>query len=191
MTVDTSPLALPRFGEPWTLDDLERLPPDDTMKYEIIDGSLVVSPRAGVYHNGIAAELCRLLTLQAPPHLLTSMESGVSVRDGTTYYEPDALLAVRAAFKERSPGHLQPSDVLIVIEVLSKSNRGHDLVTKRHYYAVAGIPQYWIADPDEQTLTLLALGDDGAYVQRAVLRRGERWKSDEPFPLVIDLAEVF
>jgi Uma2 family endonuclease len=121
MTVDISPLALPRYGEPWTVDDLERLPPDDTMKYEIVDGSLVVSPRADVYHNGIAA----------------------------------------------------------------------DLVTKRHYYAVAGIPQYWIADPDEQTLTLLTLDDDGTYAERAVVRPGERWKSDEPFPLTIDPAEIF
>jgi Uma2 family endonuclease len=191
MTVDTSPLALPRFGEPWTVDDLERLPPDNTMKYEIIDGSLVVSPRAGVYHNGIAAKLCRLLTLQAPPHLLTSMESGVKVRGGTTYYEPDALLAVETAFKQRNADHLHPSDVLIVIEVLSKSNRGHDLVTKRHYYAFAGIPQYWIADPDEQTLTVLTLGEDGGYADRAVVRPGGRWTSDEPFPLAIDPAEIF
>ncbi|GII24937.1 Uma2 family endonuclease [Planosporangium mesophilum] len=191
MTVDISPLALPRYGEPWTVDDLKRLPPDHTMKYEIIDGSLVVSPRAGVYHNGIAAKLCRLLTRQAPEHLLTSMESGVKVRGGATYFEPDALLVVEAAFNQREADHLHPSDVPIVIEVLSSSNRGHDLVTKRHYYAVAGIPQYWIADPDEQTLTVLVLGDDGAYAERAVVRPGEQWKSDEPFPLVIDPAEIF
>lgn len=191
MTVDTSPLALPRYGEPWTVDDLKRLPPDNTMKYEIIDGSLVVSPRADVYHNGIAADLCRLLTLQAPRHLLASMESGVKVRGGTTYYEPDALLAVRAPFKQRGTDHLHPSDVLIVIEVLSKSNRGYDLVVKRHSYAVAGIPQYWIADPDAQTLTVLALAEDGSYTERAVVRPGEQWKCDEPFPLTIDPAEIF
>ncbi|NJC68928.1 Uma2 family endonuclease [Planosporangium thailandense] len=191
MTVDTSPLALPRYGEPWTVDDLKRLPPDNTMKYEIIDGSLVVSPRADVYHNGIAAHLCRLLTLQAPRHLLTSMESGVAVRGGMTYYEPDALLAVAAAFKQRDADHLDPSDVLIVVEVLSKYNRRHDLVTKRHYYAVAGIPQYWIADPDQQTLTVLTLADDGSYAERAVVRPGEQWKSDEPFPLTVDPAEIF
>jgi Uma2 family endonuclease len=191
MTVDTSPLALPRYGEPWTVDDLERLPPDNTMKYEIIDGSLVVSPRADVYHNGIAAKLCRLLTRQAPEHLLASMESGVKVRGGTTYYEPDALLATEAAFNQRGVDHLQPSNVLIVVEVLSKSNRGYDLVTKRHSYAAAGIPQYWIADPDERTLTVLTLGENGSYEERTVVRPCEQWKSDEPFPLTTDPAEIF
>ncbi|HEV7899670.1 MAG TPA: hypothetical protein VGP31_17690 [Planosporangium sp.] len=32
---------------------------------------------------------------------------------------------------------------------------------------------------------------DASYEERAVVRPGERWKSDEPFPLVIDPAEVF
>ena len=166
MTVDISPLALPHRGEPWTVDDLDRLPPDTTMRYEIIDGSLVVSPRAGVYHNGVAAKICRLLTLQAPRHLLTSMEHGVKVRGGTTYFEPDALLAVEAAYKQRDLDHLSPSDVLIVIEVLSRSNRGHDLVTKRHHYAVAGIPQYWVVDHDPaQTVTMYRLASDHYVVQ--------------------------
>jgi Uma2 family endonuclease len=94
-------------------------------------------------------------------------------------------------YKERGLDHLQPSDVLLVVEVLSRSNRGHDLVTKRHYYAVAGIPHYWIADPDEQTLTILTRNDDGQYEERAVLRPGDSWKTDEPFPLTIDPAEIF
>jgi Uma2 family endonuclease len=161
------------------------------MKYEIIDGSLVVSPRADVYHGGVAAEISRLLTFQAAPHLLASMQNGVKVRGGTTYFEPDVVLAPRSVYKERGLDHLQPSDVLLVVEVLSRSNRGHDLVTKRHYYAVAGIPHYWIADPDEQTLTILTRNDDGQYEERAVLRPGDSWKTDEPFPLTIDPAEIF
>ncbi len=191
MTVDTSPLALPRWGEPWTVDDLDRLPPDNTMKYEIIDGSLVVSPRADVYHSGVAAKICRLLTFQAPPHLLASMENGVEVRGGTTYFEPDVLLALEAAYRQRDADYLHPSDVLIVGEVLSRSNRAHDLVTKRHHYAVAGIPHYWFADPDEQTLTILTRNDDGHYEEQAVLRPGDSWKTDDPFPLTIDPAEIF
>ncbi len=62
MTVDSIPLAPPRLGEPWTVDDLDRLPPDTAMKYEIIDGSLVVSPLAGAYHGGIASEIWFVLS---------------------------------------------------------------------------------------------------------------------------------
>jgi Uma2 family endonuclease len=190
MTVDTIPLVPPRRGEPWTVEDLDQLPPDNGMKYEILDGSLVVRPRANTYHDGVAAEICYLFSSQGPREYLASMEAGLKVRDGTTYLVPDAVLAARSAYKNRDTDYLSPSDVLIVVEVLSRSNRGHDLVTKRHYYAVAGIPQYWIADPDEQTITVLAL-DDKTYVERVVVKRGDTWRTDTPFPLTIIASEIF
>ena len=45
---------------------------------------------------------------------------------------------------------------LLVIEVLS-SNRAHDLVTKFRKYAQAGLPRYWVVDPDARTVTAFAL----------------------------------
>jgi Uma2 family endonuclease len=63
-------------------------------------------------------------------------------------------------------------------------------VQKRHDYAVAGIPQYWIVDPDAQTITVLAL-DGKMYVERAVLKPGDIWHTDEPLSLTIDPAKVF
>jgi hypothetical protein len=35
--------AWPRWGEPFTVDDLDRMP-DDGRRYELIDGMLIVSP---------------------------------------------------------------------------------------------------------------------------------------------------
>jgi Uma2 family endonuclease len=64
-----------------------------------------------------------------------------------------------------SPAHIVrrgiegPPDLLI--EVLSPSNRGHDLVTKRSLYARAGVREYWIVDPEAKTLEILSL-DQGA-----------------------------
>jgi Uma2 family endonuclease len=190
MTVDTIPLVPPRWGEPWTVEDLDQLPPDNGMKYEILDGSLVMSPRSNTYHDGVAAELCYIFTSQGPRTYLASMEAGIKVRGGTTYLVPDALLAVRSAYKNRDTDYLDPANVLIVVEVLSRSNRAHDLVTKRHHYAVAGIAHYWIADPDEQTLTVLGL-DGKAYTERVVLKPGDRWQTDDPFALTIEAAEIF
>ena len=56
----------------------------------------------------------------------------------------------------------------IVVEVLS-SDRNRDLVAKRRLYEDAGILEYWIVDGGADTLTPLALGDDGTYHERAVL----------------------
>jgi Uma2 family endonuclease len=50
----------------------------------------------------------------------------------------------------------------LLIEVLSPSNRGHDLVTKRALYSRAGVREYWIVDPVSQTVELLTLDRDSS-----------------------------
>lgn len=59
----------------------------------------------------------------------------------------------------------------LVMEVLS-SDRNRDLVTKRREYAQAGIPEYWIIDPEQQTITVLTLSGD-AYEIYGHFGRGE------------------
>jgi Uma2 family endonuclease len=82
--------------------------------------------------------------------------------------------------------------VLLVVEVLSPSNAKTNLLLKRHEYAAGGIPLYWIVDPERETLTVLTLDGSGErYVESAVVRPGEPWKTDEPFPVTLDLAEIF
>jgi Uma2 family endonuclease len=74
------------------------------------------------------------------------------------------------------------------VEVLSPSNRGTDLVTKRHYYAAAGIAQYWLVDHTARTLTVLELDGD-TYRETALVEPGTTWKTDQPFALMIDPAD--
>ena len=59
----------------------------------------------------------------------------------------------------------------LVVEALS-SDRGRDLVMKRAVYAEAGIPEYWIVDPVNDTITVLELSGS-EYVERAVLGRSD------------------
>src|SRR5205823_1127269 len=49
----------------------------------------------------------------------------------------------------------------LVMEVVSPDpkSRNRDLVKKRREYARAGIPEYWIVDPQEQRITVLTLAD--------------------------------
>jgi len=74
--------------------------------------------------------------------------------------------------------------------VLSGSNRGFDLVQKRHDYAAAGIPRYWIVDPRDETITVLSLPEGkSAYEEEAVVKAA--WTTDFPYPLTVDPAEIF
>ena len=48
----------------------------------------------------------------------------------------------------------------MVAEVLSESDPDRDLVTKRLEYARAGIPHYWIVDPDHKSIVTLEIVGD-------------------------------
>ena len=62
-----------------------------------------------------------------------------------------------------------------VMEVLSheQSWRDWDLVRKRADYAQAGIPEYWIVDPETETITVLTLGS-GEYHPHGEFTQGTK-----------------
>jgi Uma2 family endonuclease len=52
----------------------------------------------------------------------------------------------------------------LVIEVVSPSNRGRDLLTKRALYARAGVREYWLVNPEARTIEILALDRDAFHL---------------------------
>ena len=66
----------------------------------------------------------------------------------------------------------------LVVEVLSPDDPDRDLVVKRAEYAAAGIGEYWIVDPERETVTVLGLAADSRrtsdYVEHGAFGRGAR-----------------
>ncbi len=184
MTV-TDSLMRPKHADGWTIDDFDRLP-DDEMRYEIVDGSLLVTPPSFVPHGRATNRLHNLLAAQAQVGFEVGQNLGVTIRGPRTCFVPDIAVFHATAYA-RDAGYLDAGDALLVVEVLSPSNRGTDLVTKRHFYAAGGIRQYWIVDQTAGTLTVLELTGD-AYQETAVVRPGTSWTSEYPFPLTLDPA---
>ena len=186
----SSPPARPSHGGDWTIEDLFELP-DDNNRSELRDGSLLVPPSPAAPHFSAASLLARVLDRAAPDHLMASASPlGINIDRRRTYYIPDLVVVDRDVRKIQGVS-VEPSLVRLVVEVLSPSTRRHDLIAKRHDYAMAGIPQYWILDQDKETLTVLRLDESGTqYVEAAVVRPGERWHTDEPFPVTFDLGEI-
>ena len=151
--------VMPRAGD-WTADDLDDLP-DDGLRYELVDGVLLVSPSPAVTHQAAVVNLLERLLQHVPPHLRV-LTAPLDVRfSPVRQLQPDVLVVPRevAALKlERDP--------LLVVEVLSPSTRATDLTLKRHVFEQAGVPSYWLLDPEEPSLTVLEL-QDGAYVEIA------------------------
>ena len=72
---------------------------------------------------------------------------------------PDLLVVARDRIGEKN---IQENPA-IVVEVLSPSSRRYDRLLKFGRYAEAGIPQYWIVDPDRPSVEVYDLDDQGAY----------------------------
>lgn len=189
MTV-TDPLVRRDFGKPWTIDDLADLPEGN--RYELLEGSLLVSPPPDTFHGRATTRLDRILDRAAPDDCLVSAAGfGIDMRDGSTYYVPDVIVFRSRALARRAKA-IQPTDVLLVVEVLSPSNAGRDLVMKRYDYAAARIPQYWIVDQEGQAITVLELDASGQhYEESIVVKPGVRLVTDQPFPIDFDPAELF
>src|SRR5262245_47147292 len=105
----TMTVSVPRWPEPWTIDDLDQTP-DDGYRYGIVDGSLLVSPPPNLPHCDVNQRIANLLTRQAPAHLrVLAVGAGIDISRRTTYYIPDVVVLRREALR-RDGNLLYPAD---------------------------------------------------------------------------------
>ncbi len=176
----------------WTFADLEELP-DDGYRYEIIDGSLHVSPPPTPRHQSITHLLGVHLQEALPDHLRVIPAAGLlqEIMEGTQYFIPD-LLVVHAPAVTEEAKNLRPADVLLAVEVVSPSSRTHDRVTKRDVYARLGIANYWLVESRQPgSIIALMLDPSGVYVSAAEAVGDEELAVDLPFPVRISPAALF
>jgi Uma2 family endonuclease len=174
----TAVTALP-FARPLTRADLERLP-DDGHRYELIDGTLLVSPAPRLSHQDVVGNLHLLLRAACPPHLKVVLAPFAVALADDTEVQPDLLVAPREQFTDRE----LPGPPLLAVEVLSPSTRRIDLLLKRDRLQAAGVSSYWLVDPDEPAVTVLELRQ-GSYEQVAHTVGDDAVQVERPFPLTL------
>nr|WP_255644780.1 Uma2 family endonuclease [Actinoplanes polyasparticus] len=165
-----------------TVDDLADLPED--LRYELIDGRLVLTPHALPIHQIIVNRTVNAVEAQCPEFEYV-VNGEQAVRMGLrSELKPDVVL-IRAEGANRSP--VLPADVPLVVEIISRSSKHYDRNNKMKDYALAGIPHYWIIDPlDVQvTFTQYRLGVDGNYHRQ--LQTDELVTIHEPWEITLDL----
>lgn len=177
MGVMSTPI-MPRQGN-WTAADLAQTP-DDGLRYELIDGSLIVTPSPTPSHQFAVMGLIRGLMGALPPALrLVSAPLDVYLGERTVV-QPDLLVAGRDAFA--TDGLRVPP--LLAVEVASPSTGLIDRNLKFASFEAAGVHSYWIIDPAGPSLTAWELCGD-AYVQVAHVTGDESWTAALPFPVTI------
>jgi Uma2 family endonuclease len=141
----------------WTVDDLETLP-DDGLRYELLDGTLIVSPTPVPRHQRAIVRLVLLLSAACPTDHEVFVAPLDWQPDRRTSLEPD-LLVVR---KDRIGEKNITETPAIVVEVLSPGTARIDKMLKFSRYQEGRIEQYWIVDPRVPLIEVYQLAD-GAY----------------------------
>lgn len=167
--------VLPR-DHPWTVADLELLP-DDGLRYELVDGTLLVSAAPSKQHQRVVGNLYLILRAACPPELEVFLAPTDYQPTSIRSLQPDLLVVER----DDPGGGAVTTPPALAVEVLSPSSRSVDLVLKRELYEQAGVRSYWVVDPDELTVRAWALRDDRLDEQAAALDGS----TDLPGPLAV------
>ena len=158
---------------------------------EFADGCLEFLPMPTPFHQAIVAFLYNLLNAFVLAHVEGEVffaPCRIRTIPGK-YREPDLFYARPERLRDR---HQPAEGADLAMEVTSgePDDRKHDLEEKREEYAKARIPEYWIVDPQERTITVLRL-DGISYRVHGAFAAGQRATSEllRGFSVAVD--EVF
>ena len=180
--------ALPRQGN-WTDEEYLWLTDRCRRLIEFTDGYVEELPMPTSSHQAILAFLYRLFHGHLEPRGGVAMFAALRlrIREGK-FREPD-LLVLRDRDDERYQDRFWRGADLVA-EVVSPDRPARDLVEKRMDYAEAGIPEYWIVDPRDETVTVLALRE-GVYEEHGVFTRSDIGASAAFDGLAVDVEALF
>ena len=174
----------------WTFDELAAEVPESNQPMELWDGELIMAPAPSFFHQQIAFRFQKRLDAWVSEHRL-----------GATVGAPiDMVLASRRAtqpdvlFVSNQRMHIVTDRVRaaadLVAEVLSPGSRRRDRIEKRDLYEQHGVREYWIIDPEAETVEVLFL-DRGVYRLAGRWRPGQQARSELLKGFRIAVADLF
>lgn len=151
------------LSRPMTYEEYAALP-EDGRRYELINGELIMAAAPNGKH-AIASQRY-FLDLH---HFVEAGDLGMVFYAPYEWkFSPYDAVQPDLFFIRCERLHIMQLDYMtevpdVIAEILSPSNRRHDLVTKAAIYARLGVPEYWIIDPAEESILVQVLRN-GVYV---------------------------
>jgi Uma2 family endonuclease len=103
---------------------------------------------------------------------------------------PDVMFMLTAHSHRQFEQYWEGAD--LVMEVVSPDDPNRDTVDKKNEYAKAGIPEYWLVNPLDETITVFALAQGSSLYQEAgVNNKGDMVVSQLLEGFTVDVAAMF
>ncbi len=182
---DVATMPLPSI----TWQEVQQMP-DDGNRYEAIEGDAYMTPAPTFRHQRVSWRLGKALDrlLEEPGHgVVVPAPFGVEFPATGEGVQPDLVfVSVERRGIITDAGLTGAPD--LAVEILSPSTASRDRGLKLRLYERQGVREYWIVDPDENTVDVWRFGEEAAH---------ERFTGTLPVRLgaedlgVIDLEAVF
>ncbi|MEU2611556.1 Uma2 family endonuclease [Micromonospora sp. NPDC007271] len=174
--------------EPWTAElALELLPETNGPKVEVLSGSVIVTPHAGIDHQSVERELPYLLH-RAARHTGLWVYPEINLVSGKDLFIPD-IAVLRSSGGGRSAVDI--SQAVLLGEIVSPGNRRKDVIDRPREYAAAHVPFFLRVDLRNR-VPAMALYElvEGEYRPLAAAAAGTTFVMRQPFEFSVDPADL-
>lgn len=161
-------------------DYLTAVAEHDTLRVEYLNGDIVMTPARSPHHQIIVTNLMLLLgqyamqnglglVLPAPLDVVLAKEAQIA--------QPDLIFIAKA----RAPKLVTRAAITgapdLVLEIISPSTARADRKIKPPLYAKHGVAEFWLVDPEDQSVEVFVLDGDsyrvaGIYLAGDVIKAG-------------------
>jgi Uma2 family endonuclease len=163
---------------------------DTNRLIEFSHGYLEVLPMPSPAHQRIVAHLyqiCAQFILAQQLGELLFAPLRVQLWPGK-YREPDLVFMAAEHDDRKLEKYWEGAD--LVMEIVSNDDRRRDTDVKRREYAQAGIPEYWLVDPQDETITVLYLAGQ-QYAVHGRFHKNDQATSRLLPGLLVNLSDIF
>ena len=182
-------MVITKTRRKFTYEDYRNTP--DGIRYELLDGELIMVPAPNMVHQGLSTILLRLIDTLVTLQKLGKVFHAPTdvVFSDTDTVQPDLIFVSNERAHIITENNIRGAPDL-VIEILSPSTAGRDRTFKRTLYERHGVREYWMVDPAARNVTVLLLGENG-YELAGIYGEGQTLTSPTLPGFGLNLDDIF
>ena len=174
----------------YTYEDYLKTP--DDVRYELIEGELIMIPSLLTRHQRISGRLFAIIYAFVTENNLGEVFAAPYdvVLDEHNVFQPDIIFISKDNLHIITEKNIKGSPDFI-IEILSQSTGYRDAIQKKRLYARFGVKEYWIVAPDDKLVEVYYLKDKGEYQLLKTYSENDIIESQIIRGLKIELNRIF